>query len=256
MSLGQLLILHLMAGAGVAATVFLATPNQRLSMRCFQVATALLFWPMYLPLLLQKQAAAIRPVEPSPPTGGDVDQTIAQVNEDLDAALASLERKFGNTFAQQDCRLRNLRLAWARQAGRIREMEQLLKHMECPAPAAALACASGDERNDRLRDSREALEANIRRLGQTKQDQFADLLGTLTEARELVSLIHLLVYATEAASQKQLAAQFIAAVEAFAARNPANEDEPMLSPPAARRDLDSICLVRERGPAPSPNENA
>src|SRR5262245_50611805 len=126
MSLGQLLILHVMAGAGVAGAVYLATANQRAPLRWFQVLTALFFWPMYLPLLLQTQ---LRTGRSAPRERDDLDGAIAQVGDELDAALANLEGRCGDAFTPRQDRLHALRGIWAQQAGRIREIERLLKQM-------------------------------------------------------------------------------------------------------------------------------
>ena len=152
MSLGQLLILHLMAGAGVAGAVYLATGQQASSLRWFQVVTALVFWPMYLPLLLQRKAK----ITEQPATallGRDLDRTIAQVDEELGAALKNLEGKFGNALSREKAQLHELRGTWAEQARRIREIDQLLSQPEFAEPiASSLACPVADDLSDRLRD--------------------------------------------------------------------------------------------------------
>ena len=48
----QTLILYLVVGAGVAGAVYLSQRSGRSSARWFLVATAVLFWPLYLPVLL------------------------------------------------------------------------------------------------------------------------------------------------------------------------------------------------------------
>ena len=221
MSLGQLLILHLMAGVGVAGAVALATRHRSRSSRWFQVVTALVFWPMYLPLLLQQQPKPKS--KPTPrPMNDDLEQTIAQIDAELDTALKKSESRFGDSLAKEKARLHDLLGAWTRQAQQIREMDQLLSR---PETAESMAISIDGVRGDRLQSSLEALKANVDRLRQTRQEQFADLLGALAEVRELVSMIHLANYGCEPTTRsEELTARIAAAVETLAARMPPTVD--------------------------------
>src|SRR5260370_13338697 len=94
MMLVHLLLLHVMAGLGVAGGVYLsARPNT--NSLWFQVLTALLFWPLYLPILLAhksgKESTVPAALEP-PLVIDDLSRAIAQVDAELEGALQTLHR--------------------------------------------------------------------------------------------------------------------------------------------------------------------
>ena len=205
---GQTLILYVVIGAGVAGAVYLAD-GARLPGRWFRVATAVLFWPLYLPLLLTPNRATAA----APPTPHDaLAAAIAQVDAELEAALGSLDGWAEDVLAREKGRLRDLRTAWLAQAQRIREMDRLLALPEYadvtdpePPPTAA---------DDRLRNSRLARRQNIERLRHLRQRASDDLAGSLAWVRELVSMIHLAKFSgAPAARAEELVAQIAAAVE-------------------------------------------
>ena len=96
-----------------------------------RVATALVFWPFYLPILLSRP----RP-EPISETsleaidGDSMAQAIAQVEAELDLALASLDGWVEDVLAHENDRFHELITAWRVQADRIREMDRLLARAE------------------------------------------------------------------------------------------------------------------------------
>jgi hypothetical protein len=59
--LGPTLLLYLLIGAGVAAALYLTDSPRPLGERLLRLATALPFWPLYLPILLARPST----VEPS-----------------------------------------------------------------------------------------------------------------------------------------------------------------------------------------------
>src|SRR5713101_9025187 len=97
------------------------------------MATAVPFWPLYLPILL---AARREPPEDSPsqqPWDGfqirptdDMSAAIAQVDAELEGALSSLDGWAEDVLAREKDRIRELRDAWNAQADRVREMDRLL----------------------------------------------------------------------------------------------------------------------------------
>src|SRR4051794_8603917 len=119
MTLGQFLLLHLMAGCGVAVAVYVTAPPSAAAGRWFQAATAVLFWPLYLPLLLA------RPRDTAP-TDDSLDRAITQMDAELDAALQSLGGWAAGVLAREHDRLHDLRTTWVAQAERIRELDRLL----------------------------------------------------------------------------------------------------------------------------------
>jgi hypothetical protein len=221
MSLGQLLLLHLMAGASVAVAVFLSTKTAAPALRSFQVLTAVMFWPLYVPILLaaRKGVPATSPVRPSAQPPDDLARVIMQVDAELEAALQSLDGWAEGVLAREEDRLHELRTAWTAQAARIREMDKLLSRPEYagvvddPLPGTT----TGDF-PERLRGSQEIIRQNMERLKQVRRRTFEDLVGTLAWVRELVSMIHLAKFTGAPASRaEELVAQIAAAVEGLSA---------------------------------------
>ena len=62
MGFGVTMIFYLAIGAGVAAAAFLAEERRSPAGRGFRAATAVVFWPLFLPILL----AGARPEPASP----------------------------------------------------------------------------------------------------------------------------------------------------------------------------------------------
>jgi len=223
MSLGQLLMLHLMAGAGagVAGAVYLTARRRTYAALWFQVVSALLFWPMYLPVLLSRQATTTGDPETGdipPAAADDLGRIIAQVDSELDHALGSLDGWAEDVLARENGRLLELRSAWTSQAQRIRDMDRLLERPEYALAGEPLALPGAIDPGDRLRASQEVIRQNIERLRQVRQRTYADLLGTLSWVRELASMIHLAKFTGAPPSRaEELVAQIAAAVEGLSA---------------------------------------
>jgi hypothetical protein len=247
MSLGQLLVLHLMAGLGVATAVYLSARARRPGELWFQVASAVVFWPLYLPILLSQRARERREVEPeggAAPPSDELARAISRVDGELEAALQSLDGWAEDVLARENDRLHELRTAWTAQAQRIREMDRLLGRPEyaeatedvlpstCPPPVSA-----------RLRTSQQVIRQNIERLRQVRQRTLQDLLGTLAWVRELVSMIHLAKFTGAPASRaEELVAQIAAAVEGLSALT-WQEDAPVPTGPDGSLILRSTSAV-------------
>src|SRR2546423_1411579 len=89
---GQTLILYLVVGAGVAGAVSLTDRAGRRPARWFLVATAVLFWPLYLPVLLSSaQTEAVQSPDGPPAPQDDLSAAIREVNAELEAALGGLD---------------------------------------------------------------------------------------------------------------------------------------------------------------------
>src|SRR5437868_12904170 len=91
--LDQTLVLYLIVGLGVAGAVYV-TSNSGCGAECwFRVATALPFWPLYIPLLLARGGTAVEtpPVRPPRAPDDELAAAIAQVDAELEAALGSLD---------------------------------------------------------------------------------------------------------------------------------------------------------------------
>jgi hypothetical protein len=241
MSLGVLLLLHLMAGAGVAGAVYLSGHSRHVGVRFLQVVTAWIFWPLYLPILLARNTSPDSPGGPQDQASRGTDElgsVIAQVNTELDSALDSLDGWAEGVLARERGRLRELRTAWVAQAERIRAMDRLLNRPEYAGLAESpLPSAADGEIAARLRDSRDSIRHNLDRVREIRRQTLHDLLGTLAWVRELASMIHLAKFTGAPASRaEELVAQIAAAVEGLSAvSGPLDLPEPIVSPSIAAR---------------------
>jgi hypothetical protein len=189
----------------------------------FLLVTALLFWPLYLPLLLsarhgEKQSAAPAETPESDPMAG----AIAQVELELDAALKSLDGWAESALACEADRIAELCQALRAQASRIREMDKLLTeinaHQSPDSADAPPLDALASDALERWHKSQEARANNFGRLADVRRQTHADLMATLAWIRELVSMIHLAKFTGAPASRaEELVAQIAAAVEGVSA---------------------------------------
>ncbi len=206
--LGPTLVLYLLIGVGVVAALYLTDTPRPAGERLLRLATALPFWPFYLPILLARPAGVAVASEDG------LEQTIAVVERELDAALASLDGWMEELPEEQGQRIDELRAAWKAQHERIREMDRLLARPEY-APSAAESSA---EAGSRVRQSLAARNHNLERLRQIRQRAEADLLASLASVRELASRIHLARFTDAPAPRVQeLLAEIATAVETLTA---------------------------------------
>jgi hypothetical protein len=214
---GQTLILYLVVGAGVAGAVYLTEGTGRGPGRWFRVASAVPFWPLYLPLLLALGRTDTGETSDAPPVPeDDLTAAINQVDAELAAALGGLDGWAEEVLVREKVRLRELSAAWLAQAKRIREMDRVLaqpeyaeENLSASPPATGKSTA-----DDRLRNSRQARRQNVERLRRLRQRAHDDLMGSLAWVRELVSMIHLAKFSgAPAARAEELVAQIAAAVE-------------------------------------------
>jgi hypothetical protein len=224
MGLSETLIFYAVVGVAVAVAVYLRRDATGGFDWSFRIATAALFWPLYLPVLLARpEPPASSPAQPATVTTDAMARAIAQVEAELDAALASLDGWAEDVLARETDRIHELRAAWTAQAARIREMDRLLAQPEFAQSAAGeldspLATCPSSELNDRRRQSELARHKNIERLRAVRDQAHDDLMGTLAWVRELVSMIHLAKFTGAPASRaEELVAQIAAAVEGVSA---------------------------------------
>ncbi len=204
--LNSSLVLYLMMGAGVGLAVFLTDRAGTRTERCFRVATAVPFWPLYVPVLLHAARPVPLPKEIEPLD--DMAAGIAQVDCELQSALGSLRGWAEGVLTREKDRLGELRSAWTAQAQRIREMDRLLL---LPEPTDRPA---NEGINPRLQQSEQARLRNLQRIQQLRARAHDDLMGTLAWVRELVSMIHLAKFTGAPASRaEEIVAQIAAAVE-------------------------------------------
>jgi hypothetical protein len=219
MTFGTTLIFYLVIGASVAAAVYLGGDHRPVRERLARLLTAVAFWPLYLPLLLERKSAEASRGRTNPAPAEPADslaQAIAQVESELDSALGSLDGWAEGVLADEHERLHELRAAWRAQANRIRELDRLLSGPEFVVPEPATESASGSipPTIDRRFQSDRARTQNLRRLHELRQRMLDDLLGTLAWVRELVTMIHLAKFSGAPASRaEELVSQIAAAVE-------------------------------------------
>jgi len=226
MQLAETMVFYLLIGAGVSVAVLIVDEALALGERVFRAATAFLFWPLYLPILLQQARPVEHAAEVEQPSTEKTDEfavAIAQVEAELDTALNSLGGWAEDALSGEQGRLAELRAAWRLQAERIRELDRLLTQPEFlddvspaeeEAPQETAASDSIKQPTDRSRLCTRARQENIDRLKQLRRQMNDDLMGTLSWVRELVTMIHLAKFTGAPASRAQeLVAQIAAAVE-------------------------------------------
>jgi hypothetical protein len=186
MTLGQFLLLYLLAGVAVAAAVYLTLAARGPTDRFSQVGTALIFWPLYLTLLLSRAGHAVdrQPGHQGLASAEALELTITAIQAELEASLRGLGGSDG-ILTQHRQHLDALRAAWSAQAKRVREMDRLLAEVdEIEAPLQDGASA-------RVQASREAVRQSVQQLRQTRDRLHADVVEALALVRELISMLHL-----------------------------------------------------------------
>jgi len=225
MQLGETILFYLLTGAAVAVAAYLAEERSSRTQRAFVTFTAMLFWPLYLPLLLSRRRSEETASEKSAAEPTDsLAAAIAQVDDELNAALSSLDGWAENVLARERDRLGELRIALSAQAARIREMDALLARSQVSAQEPNVSTGPpvdsdpSPEALDRWRQSELARQQNMERLDKVRRQSHADLMATLAWVRELVSMIHLAKFTGAPASRaEELLAQIAAAVEGISA---------------------------------------
>jgi hypothetical protein len=212
----ETMIFYHLIGLGVAAAVFLSDPGRGRVQPWFRAATALVFWPLYLPILLTgPRAGPGREPAPRPADGDAMSRAISQVEAELETALESLDGWAEDVLAHESHRFSELGGAWRAQAERVREIDRLLTATDSdesePTP-------SNSQRIDRCRRSEQSRRDNLARLRLVRGRAHEDLMSTLAWVRELVSMIHLAKFTGAPASRAgELVAQIAAAVEGISA---------------------------------------
>lgn len=214
----QSILLYLLVGGGVAVALFITDRHRSAGERTFVVVSALIFWPIFLPILLAQRAGPPPILPESHRARDEMDKAIDQVDADLSKALASLEGWAGGALAGEGMRIQELRHAWSALADRIREMDRLLCTPETTTELDAIRPMGAEELSaaaqERLRRSDEIRRQNLQRLRLVRRRAYEDLMGTLAWVRELVSMIHLAKFTgAPAARAQELVAQIAAAVE-------------------------------------------
>jgi hypothetical protein len=237
MHFGETLVFYLVIGLGVAVAACLSdvgtiglgadhdAEKHRRARLAFVALSAVVFWPLYLPLLLASPTPpAAAPANAPAAPQDEMAEAIAQVELELDAALSSLDGWAEDVLDSEKERIGELRLALLAQACRIREMDGLLARTKTSGGGADFSGGAQPpdtaepDACDRRQQSERARAQNLARLEGVRRRAHADLLGTLAWIRELVSMIHLAKFTGAPASRaEELVAQIAAAVEGISA---------------------------------------
>jgi len=220
MNLATTLLFYLLFGTAVAVAVYLSD-EVRNGERWFRAGTAIFFWPLYVPSLLQGSRAD------SPPLGAqtedhlvpgtasalsdDIVTAIRQVEAELDLALNSLDGWSESLWSREERRFDELRSAWYGQAQKIQELDALLENTAFVVePVIAFSGWAGE----RVVHSERARQENIAQLRAVRARLHNDLFDTLAWVRELVTRIHLAKYTGAPATRaEELVLQIATAVE-------------------------------------------
>jgi hypothetical protein len=219
MNFATTILFYLLFGVAVGAAIYLSG-GAASGERWFRSLTAILFWPLYLPVLLRQPAEKTteRPCEHelTPDVFGKKDEisiAIRQVEAELDLALGSLEGWADAAWSREERRFEELRAAWYAQAAKIRELDALLEQPTFVASPPA-PMPTPEKPGDRVLQSERARRENIARLRAVRQRLHDDLINTLAWVRELVTMIHLAKYTGAPASRaEELVLQIATAVE-------------------------------------------
>jgi hypothetical protein len=204
--LNSTLVLYLMVGAGIGLAVYLSSPGGRRAEVCFRVLTAVAFWPLYVPLLLRGV-----PVRIDSEALDELARSIAQVEAELRAALASVQGGENGALAQETARLEEFRSVWLAFAARIREMDRLLQAAD---NAVGL---TRDGTSERWQKSDEARQRNLKGIRRLRERTYDELMASLAWVRELVSMLHLARFTgAPAARARELLNQIAGAVQSLA----------------------------------------
>jgi hypothetical protein len=231
MSFATSIVFYLLIGSCVAVALYLHDERRTGREQAFRVASCTFFWPLYLPLLLERpsDSLATSRAESRPIAAIDsLARAIEQVESELDAALGSLDGWAEEALADEGRRLQELRSAWRSQAERIRQLDALLADSSGANdyPLTPEAAATSSPPTDRRLRSDHARAANIRRLHELRKRLLDDLLGTLAWVRELVTMIHLAKFSGAPASRAdELVSQIAAAVEGLSEASSWSEAE-------------------------------
>jgi len=221
MNFQETVVFYVVIGLGVAAAFGLTERRTFRPATLFSMLGAVLFWPLYLPLLLSGTQKATAEPNPVGAPRDELSNAIEQVERELDAALGGLDGWAEHVLNRNSGRLGELRSALVAQADRIRELDALLASDRAAAAdggatdPTTIGAVAG-ELDERRRKSLQARRDNMQRLAEIRRRARADMLDTFAWIRELVSMIHLAKFTGAPASRaEELVAQIAVAVESI-----------------------------------------
>jgi hypothetical protein len=198
--LGQTLVLYAVLGAGVAVAVYLRGEAIGRLESSFRIASALVFWPLYVPMLLSRtDARGVAAMCFSQAPTDELALSIAQAESEVNAALESLRGWADNVLAAERGRIHEVREHWVRLARRIRDMDRLLALSDDPPQTQGKGIVSPDlvgvvrEQgwNERLNQLREARLQSREQLKALRQRAADELMESLLLARQIASMVQL-----------------------------------------------------------------
>lgn len=185
MGISETLVFYFVIGVGVAIAVLAVQSHAALLERLYLCMTAMLFWPLYLPVLLSSQKSSPLRARVLSETD-ELSLLVAQVSDELDSAVLQTDGDKQTTNGHAST-INDLKAAWQAQTTRIHEMDSLLAELRqrhdselSPQPLTA-----------RVADSEQARRENLEQLQQVRQAQYEELMASLAHVRELVSVVHL-----------------------------------------------------------------
>jgi len=183
-------IFYVVMGIVVAVAVLIATDRVAASERWFFAITALLYWPLYLPLLLSKRGQVLMSEKSTSVAKTDDEMTrlIEQVEAEVRAAMQSVVVDASIEHQTPEADISRLSRAWRTQAGRIRELDELLNRPDFKVPLLSAAERHADERVAHCEAVR---QENLNQLREVRQHLYQDLTTSLAWVRELVTMLQL-----------------------------------------------------------------
>lgn len=187
MGFSETCLFYLVIGLAVAVAVWTRWPQTgSRSARGWNAVAAVLFWPVYLPILLVPTEEI--PEEALPAETGQTPvhfYRIETVKHELQEALAFVSRKARSPFHDDAGRFDELFTAWEAQARRIGQLDRILSTSQAELPASIPADHS--EPAQRFETAR---RQNLAQLATVREQAERDLVLSLTRVRELISAIY------------------------------------------------------------------
>jgi hypothetical protein len=188
--LNSTLLIYFLIGGAVSVAVYLSDMAHTPAQRLFLTASSLIFWPLCLPLLLQRISARHATSEELPPPGDEIGRAIRQVESELNAALRA-----ANVPDDHNARLNSLHERWSAQAAQIREIDRLLASPQYSVPNDAIQAERPIIRdgtpNANGLGGTNAMCAIVERLRQVRELTNDELTESLAKVRQLAALLYL-----------------------------------------------------------------
>ena len=169
MGFAETITFYLLIGGGVAIAVYISDARRSRLSPSFRTATALVFWPLYVPGSCWPDRGPSRAgnSEAARQSEGDATlQAIDQVEAELEAALANLDGWIEDVLAPETERLRILEFRLASRGPTDSRDGSVAHPGRDGGPGPDARPAPGREMSDRCRRSEQARHSNLARLRQ------------------------------------------------------------------------------------------